>query len=59
LLTRVREGDLRPEDLAVIYVDRNESNESVIQLLRVDEDGEFIDRWPHGFFTERRAELGI
>ena len=23
----------------------------------IDEDGEFIDRWPHGFFGERAEEL--
>lgn len=25
--------------------------------LRVDGDGEFIDRWPKGFFEERAEEL--
>jgi hypothetical protein len=28
-----------------------------IQRLRVDEYGEFSDRWPHGFFEERADEL--
>lgn len=47
---------LRPEDLSVIYVDKTEEG---VQLrnLRVDEEGEFIDRWPKGFFDERTDEL--
>jgi len=28
-----------------------------VKHLRVDSDGEFIDRWPRGFFAERAAEL--
>ena len=47
---------LKPEDLSVIYVDKTEEG---VQLrnLRVDEEGEFIDRWPKGFFDERTDEL--
>jgi hypothetical protein len=25
--------------------------------LRIDDTGEFIDRWPRGFFEERAEEL--
>ena len=47
---------LKPDDLSVIYVDKTEEG---VQLrnLRVDEEGEFIDRWPKGFFDERTDEL--
>lgn len=47
---------LRPEQLAVYFV---ESTETGIQMTRIgiDEDGEFTDRWPRGFFGERRQEL--
>lgn len=47
---------IKPEDLSVIYVDKTEEG---VQLrnLRVDEEGEFIDRWPKGFFDERTEEL--
>lgn len=47
---------IRPGDLSVIYVDKTEEG---VQLrnLRVDEEGEFIDRWPKGFFDERTEEL--
>lgn len=57
LLSLVRSGRLDPEMLSVIYVDRDDDYCSVVERLRVDGDGEFIDRWPHGFFTERRREL--
>jgi Protein of unknown function (DUF3696) len=66
LLRRIRETtenqvppgliSLSPEDLSVIYV---ESSDDGVRFrpLRVDHDGEFIDRWPKGFFEERAEEL--
>jgi hypothetical protein len=66
LLRRIREttdnelppgsDPLQPENLSVIYV---ESDEQGVQFraLRVDKEGEFIDRWPKGFFEERAEEL--
>lgn len=66
LLRRVREqtdGEvppgmlgLTPDDLSVIYVEA--SVEGVrFRALRVSPDGDFVDRWPHGFFAERAEEL--
>ena len=66
LLRRIREttaGELPPgatgmtaEDLSVIYVE--DSPEGVrFRRLPVDDDGEFHDRWPQGFFEERAGEL--
>ena len=43
---------LTPEDIRVFYM-----VEGKPQRLHVDFDGEFIDRWPDGFFTERANEL--
>jgi hypothetical protein len=57
LLRLVREGNLAPEKLAVVYVDRDEDYSSILHRLRVAADGEFVDRWPRGFFPERRDEL--
>ncbi len=66
LLRRIRETaenelppgafSLSPDDLAVIYV---ESTDDGVRFrpLRVDREGEFIDRWPKGFFEERAEEL--
>lgn len=47
---------LKPDDLNIIYV-RCKDGETRLLTLEVNEDGEFIDRWPGGFFAERRGEL--
>jgi hypothetical protein len=47
---------IRPEDVAVLYVEPTAQGAKVSHL-RVDEAGEFIDRWPHGFFEERIDEI--
>ena len=47
---------LTPEDIAVYYVNPMD-NETEIVHLRLDEEGEFLDRWPQGFFPERKREL--
>jgi len=66
LLRRIRETaseelenldySFNPDDLNVVYVECIEGETRLISL-RVDEDGEFIDRWPNGFFGERAEEL--
>ena len=66
MLRRIREtaeGDLPPrilpllpDQLSIVYVET--STEGVnLHSLRIDMEGEFIDRWPHGFFDERAEEL--
>lgn len=66
LLRRIRETNdkelppgvlgLEPRELSVIYVEG--SDEGVrFRALRVDEEGEFLDHWPKGFFEERAGEL--
>ena len=52
----VREGKLRPEDVAVIFVSRGAEG-STIKRLVLDGDGDFVDEWPGGFFPERLREL--
>lgn len=66
LLRRIRETTenevppgaigLSPEDLSVIYVESGDGGVH-FRPLRVDPEGEFIDRWPKGFFEERAEEL--
>ena len=66
LLRRIRETTeatpraharpLRPDQVSVIYVERTEQGVQLSQL-RIDESGEFIDRWPKGFFEERVDEI--
>lgn len=66
LLRRIEEthsGDLppgapalRPDQVAVVFIEQIEGEVKATQL-RIDESGEFVDRWPHGFFEERAEEL--
>ncbi len=47
---------LTPDQLAIYYIEPGENGMTVSQI-RVDQDGEFMDRWPRGFFAERAKEL--
>jgi hypothetical protein len=44
------------DDIAVNYVDVARG-QTVVTRLRINEQGEFMDRWPRGFFAERMEEL--
>jgi predicted ATPase len=57
LLRRVREGALRPEDLAILYVDLDDDGAAFIRRLDVDQEGDLVDGWPGGFFDERLTEV--
>jgi len=48
---------ITPDDVAVLYVNPTEYEGSEILELRLDEDGEFIDPWPDGFFEEGYNDL--
>ncbi len=52
LQRRIREGIISYEDVSVLYVDPQDDGSSTIQRLELDEDGEFLDEWPDGFFEE-------
>ncbi len=52
----IRKGELKPEDVSVLYVSRGEDGSS-IQRLRLNSRGMFIDPWPDGFFPERLDEI--
>jgi len=66
LLRRIREtktGDLptgkwplRAAQLAVYYVEQSVEGIKATEI-RIDEEGEFVNRWPKGFFEEREEEL--
>ena len=47
---------LKPDHVSVVYVEQVEGRVKATRL-RIDETGEFIDRWPQGFFDERDNEL--
>ena len=50
------EKRIQPEDVSVIYVSRGPEGAKA-ERLRLDEEGDFIDEWPDGFFPERLREL--
>lgn len=52
----IRKGELKPEDVSVIYVDRGAEGSKCLHL-RLDEEGDFIDEWPGGFFEEDFNEI--
>jgi predicted ATPase len=47
---------VRPEDVAILYVQPTESG-SVVKHLRVDQHGRLMDDWPGGFFEESFNEM--
>jgi len=65
LLRRIRETTdneapetqtLTPADLAIYFIEQDENGTSCTSI-RVNEEGDFMDRWPQGFFAERAKEL--
>jgi len=52
----IRKGELKKEDVAVIYFDKT-SEGTVTKELRLNDRGEFIDPWPNGFFEESFEEM--
>lgn len=56
----VAEGKLKPEQLAIYYVDFDEElNESILERIKVDEFGR-VEWWPEGIFSETLSEtIGI
>jgi hypothetical protein len=52
----VRTKRLQPTDISVVAV-RRSSEGSIAVPLRLDEEGDFMDEFPGGFFPERLREL--
>ena len=52
----VRRGEVRPQDVAILYVDSRHKIPNM-QQLRLNDSGDFLDEWPEGFFEERLDEL--
>jgi AAA15 family ATPase/GTPase len=47
---------IKPEDVAVVYVQPGEQGSRII-CIPTNEEGEFEEPWPEGFFPERAEEL--
>lgn len=56
LQRRVREKVISPHAISIVYVSRG-PNGATVQPLRLDEEGDFMDDFPGGFFPERLREL--
>lgn len=52
----IRKRILSSQDVTVIYVDKTEEG-SICSHLRLNENGDFIDNWPNGFFEESFEEM--
>ena len=57
LQRRVRENLISQDDIGVYYVSQAEDGQTRVSQLRLDEEGDFIDNWPGGFFPERLKEI--
>lgn len=51
------ELQINADDVCVLYFDPSPDGTTTVKRLRITEDGEFMDRWPRGFFGERDQEL--
>lgn len=66
ILRRIREtndGELpdgflpvASKNISIVYLEPTEHGVDV-KNIRVNEEGDFVDKWPKGFFAERRGEL--
>jgi hypothetical protein len=52
-----QELKIKAKDVCVLYFDPSPDGTTTVKRLRITEDGEFMDRWPRGFFGERDQEL--
>lgn len=52
----VRDKTLKPKDISVLFVSKGKAGSEVVRL-HLDDNGDFIDDWPGGFFPERINEL--
>jgi predicted ATP-dependent endonuclease of OLD family len=48
---------LRPEDISILYFEPQLDGATRIKKIRASTQGDFIDRWPRGFFEERGKDL--
>jgi predicted ATPase len=47
---------LEPDQLAVYSLEQGDQGITA-NKIRINREGEFVDRWPRGFFKERSDEL--
>lgn len=55
LMRRIREGSVSPIQIGVVFVEPIQGGRRFVEL-GIDEEGDFIDEWPGGFFEESFRE---
>lgn len=53
----IRTGNLDASLVKVLWVDQDKDGHAFVRDLPIDKSGEFEVSWPHGFFSERYAEM--
>ena len=48
---------LKPEDISILYFEPQTDGVTSIKKIRASTQGDFLDRWPRGFFEERGKDL--
>lgn len=46
-----------PEAVSILYFEPLQDGSTTVRPIRLSRGGDFMDRWPQGFFTERDREL--
>ena len=54
--TRIAAGEISPDEVSVLYVQPGPQG-STISVLEIDEEGDWLQEWPDGFFEERQHEM--
>lgn len=53
----IRQGQIKSTDISVLFVSKAGEIGSTCEQLQLDENGDFIDEWPGGFFEEGYKEM--
>lgn len=48
---------LLAEDVSVVFATKDDAGVTTYKNLRISKEGDFLDKWPQGFFEERDQEL--
>ena len=57
LMQLIKNKTISSDDVSINYISKDE-NGAKIDNLRINENGDFIDEWPDGFFDERKPIMG-
>jgi hypothetical protein len=48
---------LDPDQIAILYFDPRADGATHVKHIRISKEGEFLNPWPRGFFTEREKDI--